>query len=184
MLQDELAETTTASYGRNSDRQHNAALMVLMLKSGAKQICMFCGEMSVFRNGFYAEIKDERDPEVGKRIKDDVSNALTDFLAKDDSRLRVILEDFKTDYLTDLIIGRELFSEAQRKGKIELYKMHDWVLSKPDIDHYSYTDDLRIVRFEDDKQLHKAFYAINGVSFENLPSNFESFIRVSEAVSI
>lgn len=169
------------TFGNNPDRSHNAALMEQMLRCGAGEICMYCGTMSVFRNEFYDEIDKEDSSKSGRQIKDSVAAALSSFIQKDNSRLRILMRNFEDSYLDDLIIPKDVFLKAIGEGKVTLSRLNpDFPM--PEMDHFSFTSGQRIVRFETDPDKHTANYVINGTSFGNLPRNFQSFVSASEPV--
>ncbi|MEZ3549730.1 MAG: hypothetical protein K1W02_03215 [Muribaculaceae bacterium] len=161
-------------YTMNSDRRHNAVIMLVMLEN-AKKIKMFCGEMSVFRKGFYKHIQ-ESDSSSAQDLMDRMSYALQEFLSYDDSHIDIILEDFKDEYLDDLIIPRRIFLS---KLGLDLFYLPEYIGNKKEIPHITYTDDDRkMVRIELDPQKHEAICKI-GTSPDMLSPD-DSFNKLKE----
>lgn len=160
------------SYHFNSDREHNAIIMRVMLDNSST-LNMYCGEMSVFREMFYEHITKDNDDikEYAEGIKTDLKNSFKEFIQKEDVSMNIIFETFKDDYLEDIIFDED-FKRGVSDKKINLYKLSDDFEYKEDIKHFTYTN--CIVRFEQDKLRHSAICAINEQQayYESIDKNF------------
>lgn len=161
------------TYYYNTDRSHNATVMRFMFDN-ASNINMYCGELSVLRNGFYQKINED----AGK-LKDSMITSLHSFLEKGKSKLVVVLENFSEDIFNDLICA-DLFKEKMKENKISLYKLSDDFSFKKDINHFCYTD-TNIVRFEEDKMRHNAICIFHSDSYiETMKNNFSILLNIAE----
>jgi hypothetical protein len=106
----------------NSDRAHNATIERFMLDN-SNLINMYCGQMSVFREGFYEYINRDN-PALGERIKEQVKKSLQDFINKPEAVLNIYFEKFDNTYLEDLI-DEDLFKKGMKQKKIRLFKLDD-----------------------------------------------------------
>lgn len=166
-------ESGELAFENNNDRGHNAMVMLLMLRK-SKDIGMFCGSMSVFRNSFYKHII-EKYPEEGAKLKDDMKKALTDYVSAEDTSLKIILENPGTSKIDNLIICKEDF---YKKAKMYALKWEDYL---PELGHFSFTSDERIVRLENDKEEHDAMIKIgNWDEEEKVGTLFAKMINQSE----
>lgn len=159
----EALESSKASFIFNKDRSHNATIMRFMFDS-SHNVVMYCGSMSVFRNGFYEKIENEGENEAEQKIKaeeakDELKSSLKSFFAKEDSSLSVIMENYEDVFLSDLI-DENLFKENAAKGRLKLYKLSDNFTFKKKLSHFS-SCDLKLVRLEQDKEEHSAVCIIN-----------------------
>jgi len=141
----------------NKDRAHNSTVQRFMLDI-SREIKMFCGQLSVFRNGFYNYISEDSN-ELSEMLKNEIINSLSSFLIKEDSKLIIIFENFKKDYLKDLIVS-ETFLQGIKDKKILLFKLKDNLKDKKNLNHFSISDK-KIVRVEQDKEQHNAVCTIN-----------------------
>lgn len=135
----------------NTDKSHNAAIMLVMLQK-SHDIKMYCGKMSVFRNGFYNDIADDATAEY---LRSEMASALSSYL-NGGNNLNIILEEYKPDYLNDTIIPRSELESAFKNNRFMLSALPDGLMSKKGIDHFSYGDNQRILRWETDKVDHQA----------------------------
>ena len=84
----------------NEDRAHNATIERFMLDK-SKEVNMYCGEMSVFRENFYKHINndsrqgEDNQPEkekLGDFLKTRLISSLSDFIDRTDTQLNIFLE--------------------------------------------------------------------------------------------
>lgn len=164
----------------NKDRAHNSAVLNLMLENSTK-IDMYCGQLSVLRKGFYKHIEKE-DKELSDKLQDDIKESLKAFLEKESSSISIIFENFKEDYLKDLILPDE-FKLGIRKGKISLYKLDDSLTLKKQMNHFSVSDS-KIVRLEQDKEQHSAICTLNHQGIYDMAvKSFTTILSVAEPVT-
>lgn len=157
---DEKLRCESGSYSSNKDRLHNAAIVYKMLES-AKEVNMFCGEMSVFRKSFYDKIEQDATAEVASEARDKVATALKTFLSKDGHRLNIVFEKFSSTYLDDMIIAPEIWRQACHEERVTQRVLFKTLVTRSDINHFSVTDDKRLYRMELNKKAHQAILAIN-----------------------
>ena len=129
----------------NHDRAHNAVIECFMLNK-SNVINMYCGEMSVFREGFYNHINQdnnydlkEGETALGDEIKKKVIKSLREFINRPNVSLNIYFERFDRKFLRDLIDLR-VFSDGVSSEKIRLFKLEDNLFLKSDMAHVSYTD--------------------------------------------
>lgn len=168
-------------YTMNSDRRHNAIIMLVMLEK-ADKIRMYCGEMSVFRKDFYQEIYKSY-PQSAQELMDRMSKALEKFLNRENSHIDIILENFSPELLDDLIVPKRLF--MSRLG-LDLYFLPDSIGNKKEIPHIAYTDDDRkMVRIETDKKTHEAMCKVGTTDGVVSPSrSFEKLLKLARRVAV
>lgn len=130
------------NFFKNSDRRHNAAILRVMLNYG-NDISLYCGEMSILRNGFYEHINNDY-PMEGDYIRPLISEAFQNFV-NGNHRIRIILEDYNPAYFDDLIFDIGVL----RNPNVELYTLPEGNSMKREIKHFSFSDDQRIVRLEE-----------------------------------
>lgn len=136
----------------NSDRSHNATIFRFMLDN-SKAIKMYCGELSVFRQGFYDYVEKNAEQGDGVKIMDAMSESLRTFLAKDDTHLTIIVENYTPELLKDVVVDE--FAEAVKRGQVELRQLGDDLSFKKVLNHFTVTDS-KIVRAEQSKEEHSA----------------------------
>lgn len=136
----------------NTDKSHNAAIMLVMLQK-SHDIKMYCGKMSVFRNGFYNDIAND-DEATSEYLRARMASALSSYL-KDGKSLKIILEN-KPENINDTIIPKSELESAFKNNHFMLSALPDGLISKKGIDHFSYGDNQRILRWETDKVDHQA----------------------------
>lgn len=170
----ELQEAINSGIERfkyNTDRCHNSAIMDLMFSNAAMdgsipEVNMFCGELSVLREGFYGHIRTENtdicNPDNGNQLSNTLRVNLREsferFISHKNASFNVIFEDYKESYLWDLIC-RDAFNEGLANGKIKLYELDRNYSEKYNLAHFSMSKE--IVREEQDKELRSAICAIN-----------------------
>lgn len=169
----ELAEAYNRKelyFTRNSDKLHNAAIMLLMLEKGTR-ISMFCGSMSVFKNKFYSNITcNEKENE---EIKKKLSDAFNIFIAKENTHIDIILEKEPVKIVDDLI-----FDSALLTPKADIYVIPDVIRELSGINHYSFIDDAEITRIETDADNHTAICKIGNA--EGIESPVNSFNKLRD----
>lgn len=136
----------------NTDRAHNAAIMLLMLNK-ASGISMYCGSLSFLRKSFYDHIAHEKSAEDAEFLKNGIQNAWSRFISSYDTSINIILEDKRNFSKDELIIPFEDFS----KKKVNVSYLPNNVDFKDKINHFSFTEDDRILRIEINKESHEAF---------------------------
>lgn len=169
----------------NKDRCHNAVIVRFMLEE-ANAIYMYCEQMSVFRDCFYDNIRCSvhgEDESLSDSLKEDVRKALKTYLEQG-RKLNIILRRFDKAYLTDLI-AREDFKKAAQRGDVNVYRIVEDLVAADSLAHFTFTDN-RIMRLEQDKELHSA---LCGVWLpENLHklmlSNFERMMKASAPINL
>lgn len=170
----ELQEAINSGIERfkyNTDRCHNSAIMDLMFSNAAMNDCipevnMFCGELSVLREGFYGHIRTENtdigNPENGNQLSNTLRTNLKEsferFINRENASFNVIFEYYKESYLWDLIC-RDAFKGGLANGKIKLYELDHNYSEKYNLAHFSLSK--KIVREEQDKELRSAICAVN-----------------------
>lgn len=150
-------ETKSPIFQYNKDRAHNSVVLRLMLDTSTS-IKMYCGQLSVMRKGFYEHIKNE-DEILADELQSKLKESFEHFITKDNSKLIIILETYKDEYLKDLIYGDD-FKRGLKNGKIELLKLNDKLTFKQQLYHFSLSDTM-IVRIEQDKEQHSAVCSLN-----------------------
>lgn len=166
----------------NSDRAHNSAVMRFMFNN-CSDINMFCGEMSVFRNGFYNHIdRDNQDDEVnlGSQLKDQLILAISNFLEQPNCKLKIIIANYSKKQFSDLI-SKQIFMMGAACGKIEFYSLDGRKILKESLRHCAYSNN-GIVRMEEDQESHKGICSMHiGDDLLNLlDSNFKIMLGASE----
>lgn len=174
----------------NNDRAHNAFIESFMLDKSTV-INMYCGEMSVFREGFYNHINQDHNDDLAKEeiplgdsIKEKVIESLRSFINRSNTLLNIYFERFDRKYLRDLIDYR-VFTDGINSGKIRLFKLDDNLFLKNGMSHISYTD-TNIVRMERNQDTHEATCAINYNSevLDKIKSTFDSMSLVGEEIKL
>lgn len=84
----------------NDQRSKNAMIMSAMFDN-CDEITMYCGEMAIFRKCFYQNIENASE-EDKKSVRKIVKDSLDRFISKN-PKLTIIVEDFKEQYLDELI---------------------------------------------------------------------------------
>ena len=170
----------------NNDRVHNAVIERLILEN-SQLVNMYCGEMSVFREGFYFHINqnnqiEHEDQPLGDILKMDVIQALQDFIDRPNTKLNIYFEKYDGSYLRDLITTK-VFRNGVQLGKINLFKLNDALFLKTGIGHTTCTDS-GIMRIERDPQTHEAVCGLNIPNdiLELTTSTFETMASVGEKI--
>lgn len=184
-------ESKEEDFVMNHDRAHNAIIESFMLDKSSV-INMYCGEMSVFREGFYNHINQDNHTDsaseesllLGDVIKKKVVEALRAFINRPNTSLNIYIEKFDRKYLRDLIDYR-VFSDGINSEKIHLFKLDDNLFYKSGVSHVSYTD-TNIVRMERNMDTHEATCAINPNPeiLDKIKSTFESMSLVGEEIKL
>ncbi|MDE5843491.1 MAG: hypothetical protein K2H35_07145, partial [Muribaculaceae bacterium] len=140
-------------FENNSDRGHNAEVMLLMLRK-ANRIGMVCGSMSVFRKSFYEHVKSAY-PDEGGILEEKMTEALHQFISDPTKSITVVLENPEGEEFDGFLIPKEDF-----RSKARMYVLK-WDEYMPELGHFSYSqEDERIVRLENDKDSHEALVKI------------------------
>jgi hypothetical protein len=167
-------------FAQNKDRAHNATIMRVMLEK-ATEIRMFCGEMSVFRKGFYRHIQKDN-PELAQYLMDNVREALRGFLSRCDTRMTLILEEYNKEYWADTILPR---SEFLNSLGFELLELPDYIGNKKSLSHITIADDERMVRLEVDKTTHEAVCKTGKTEGEFTPTNiFANLLKLAKPIPV
>lgn len=164
----------------NDDRAHNAMVMRCMMEN-SDHIDMYCGKMSIFRKSFYDAISDCHSVEIADSIREQIVNAFKTFIEKDNSSINIIFEDFKRDYLHDVILG-DYFKMFIQRGKVSLFKLGDDSFLKDSINHFCFSN-TRIIRRELDKEKHNATCTMNSQDEYDFASrNFDRIKAFSKTI--
>lgn len=163
---------------QNEDRSHNATILCFIMNT-AKEVNMYCGEMSIFRKNFYSYVDD-----IGFALKNDVVDALNMFIERPDVKLNIIVENYSDNFLAD-VISQEAFSRGIDSKKIFIRKLNKNSVVTEGLTHCVYTD-TRCVRIEYDIKQHSAMFLTNVSDelLEKFESNYRYLIRSSEPVNL
>ena len=160
----------------NNDRSHNATVLRFMLDN-SKAIKMYCGELSVFRQGFYDYVEKNAEQGDGVKIMDAMSESLRTFLAKDDTHLTIIVENYTPELLKDVVVDE--FAEAVKNGQVELRQLGDDLSFKKVLNHFTVTDS-KIVRAEQSKEEHSAVCTMHDdVYYQMIDRSFDKLYLLS-----
>ena len=171
-------KSTEETYYFNNDRSHNATVMRFMFDN-AEQVNMYCDELSVLREKFYAHIAKDSGSENAKEVKDAMINSLKNFFSKQNSKLTVVFESY-SDQIFDDLICKDLFVSKLKENAISFYKLDEAFSFKTDINHFCYTDS-GIARFEVDKMLHNAICTFHNRAYsESLKKNFNILLGIAQ----
>lgn len=157
----QLLSEDAENFEFNFDCSHNSAVVRFMLENSCS-VCMYCGSMSVFSKQFYDEIAD-KDSELSSYLLAAMKDALTNYLVEKRSQLKVILEKKPEidGFLDSLIIDKNIWIDAIEDGRVVIDYLPDYLYSKEMLNHFSFTEDGRISRFEQDKNKHSAVCILN-----------------------
>lgn len=159
----------------NSDRVHNSVIMSAMLDTSNK-ICMYCGEMSVFRTPFYNHIEndDNNQEGLGDFLKSRIIKSMTEFIKRENVNLQVILEKKISEFPANEIIFGDNFLEAIKNGKIKISYLNPNIVFNSAMSHFTFTS--KSVRMEKDKKEHTAIFSINAPDkiLEDYHSHFDN----------
>lgn len=136
----------------NEDRAHNAMVTSVMLEH-CSEIQMFCGEISIFRKGFYEHIKNNTDSETAEYAEHEMSRALKSFTSAQGKKMTVYIQNYTDRLRNDLIDG---FEEGVRGGKIILYQVDKYRILKSCLNHIAMGDEGSMVRIESNRRSHNA----------------------------
>lgn len=163
----------------NNDRSHNATVFRFMLDY-SNVIKMYCGELSVFRQSFYKHVEENAKPGDGEKIMNAMNESLRSFLAKDDTRLTIIVENYTPELLKDVVVND--FTEAVKSGKVELRMLEDELSFKRVLNHFTVTDS-KIIRAEQSKEQHNAVCTMNNNAYyQRIDELFDKLYLLSSAV--
>ena len=173
-------EKDEASLDYNNDRAHNAVVMKLMFDIASKKVCMYCGELSILRNGFRKHVIEAYGDDSGNEIMNDLYNSLDTFLNKEGTSFNIILEK-KQDGLFDDLSRKDSF--IKNRNKICLSYLGDDIAFKEDLSHFAFTD--KITRIEQNKLIRNAICSFNSeTSIKDLENRFEILSRFANPVYI
>lgn len=163
----------------NNDRRHNATILCFILKT-SKEVNMYCGEMSIFRENFYSHIEKDN-PGVGKSLKRDMIAALEEFVERTDVKLNIIVENYYEAIFSDFI-SYKVFRDGIISGKITIRKLNK-IAASQNLSHCVYTD-TRVVRIEENREEHSGMFLANmsETLMEKFRSNFNYLYLASEPV--
>lgn len=179
---EEAFKRTEETYYFNNDRSHNATVMRFMFDN-AKQVNMYCGELSVLREKFYDHIGKDSGKENAEKVKDAMIDSLNAFFDRQDSKLTVVFESYSDKIFNDLIC-KDLFVSKLKENIISFYKLDEAFSFKADINHFCYTDS-GITRFEVDKMLHNAICTFHNHTYsEACEKNFQILLKVAQNTSL
>lgn len=163
----------------NNDRSHNATVLRFMLDH-SKAIKMYCGELSVFRKGFYDHVEKNAEQGDGELIMNEMDKSLRNFLSKDDTHLTIIVENYTPELLKDVVVDE--FAEAVKRGQVELRQLGDDLSFKKVLNHFTVTDS-KIVRAEQSKEEHSAVCTMHDDAYyQMIDSFFSKLYLLSSAV--
>ncbi len=157
----------------NRDRAHNSTILRFMLNE-SDTVNMFCGQMSIFRDKFYDRINEDNDDSLGTYLKNEMVKSLTNFINKANSKLNIILEEFNTIYLSDLI-SSSVFKAGIRTGKISLRKSDPRLFISQSVPHFTFTS-RDIARMEIEQEPH------SGICTVNLTNDMKNIISYNYSV--
>lgn len=163
----------------NNDRSHNATVLRFMLDN-SKAIKMYCGELSVFRQGFYDYVEKNAEQGDGELIMNEMDKSLRNFLSKDDTHLTIIVENYTPELLKDVVVDE--FAEAVKNGQVELRQLGDDLSFKKVLNHFTVTDS-KIVRAEQSKEEHSAVCTMHDDAYyQMIDKSFNKLYLLSSAV--
>lgn len=169
----------------NSDRAHNAVIMCFMFDHSTV-VNMYCGQMSVLRNGLFEKINahnDFEDQELGNVLKGHLKESLDGFLGREGTRLNILFESYSTEYKNDLISGEKM-KNALADKKLSMKVLPEDLKIRKTLDHFTVSD-TNIYRFEDDKEQHSALCSFNDTeSSIKLQNNFQILYNLEGNASI
>lgn len=178
-------DSQSAAYFKNSDRVHNCEIARAMLNRSEGDVMMFCGEMSVFRNGFYSYIDlDCEDPDqpLGQTLRDQLADAIVHFVNDGNRKLMIVVEHFNKSHLNDLICP-EAIGLGRNIGSIEIRALRDDTVMRQNLGHFSFCASPNIVRLEQDKVSHTAICAVNREDDTGIfDSMFNSLWKLAEPI--
>lgn len=157
----EAYKSGSPSVRYNSDRAHNAVIMCFMFDH-SDEVNMYCGQMSVLREGFYSKINENNgmgDSNLGNEIMSHLQESLDGFLTREGTRLNILFETYSSSYMSDLV-SKESMHVAIAKEKLKMRVLPEDFALRKTLDHFSVSDK-GMFRFEDDKEQHSAICSFN-----------------------
>lgn len=136
----------------NDDCDKNAIVTSVMLQKSTS-IEMYCGKMSVFREAFYQHISSKKGNKSASYAKEEMQKSLETFIKKDDSLMKIYVENYSTDILSDLLPD---FKKGIAIGKIRIFSVDKYMILASGIDHIAYADNGNMTRLETDRESHSA----------------------------
>ena len=162
-----LIKGKTKSSTTNSDCGHNAMVFVAMLNE-TDSVDMLCGEMSSLRTSLYEHLYDDliregkaegTTREASDWAKNQMSEALDNFVARENSILNVYVADYSPQLL-DQFINPRAMKRGIENCKINIYPVPEDFSAKESLPHISKGDRI-LVRVENDKRQHSASVLVN-----------------------
>lgn len=177
----------------NEDRAHNTTMLRFMLDTSTSaevnsiadtlDVNMYCGEMSIFRKGFYEEI-DREAPELstGTKLKNLLIESLRTFINRSNARLNIIMEKFSPNFFNDLI-DRNLFKIGAGQRSINIRKVNPAKIQTVLMSHFTVSD-RRILRMETDMVKHQGLcgFHIDEDFYNDLNQTFAILHNASEEI--
>lgn len=164
----------------NENRMHNAQITSLFLEKGGV-IRMYCGEMSVFRKGFYERIKEDYGQQAAEMLEEDICTRLTDFFNDESNRLEIILaKKHRYSDLSDLI-NEDAFTKGRQDNRLVIKVADPRKLMVSSLSHFMYSEKSRMVRIELDPNEHEATFYAN--VDQNRLKGFSDDFRIIESAS-
>jgi hypothetical protein len=156
-----LATSGSAEREENPDRLHNAVVMRTIFEN-AKNVKMYCGGFSLFRDSFRESIEageiasNTKKTEISKFLVDGLRNSLINFLERG-GRLEVTMQNY------DFKLEDESIYEALKKyikSQVNFYKLSGNSESVAYIKHFTCADN-KMYRRERDEISREAFVCFN-----------------------
>lgn len=182
-LRDACRSNTKMAFA-NSDRCHNATIVRNMLDFGG-HISMYCGEMSVFRRGFYNHIAKEHGSDVAKRLITDIRNSLANFLTNDNNSLDIVVASQDPDITKD-IIASDTFGLGSMTGCINVSCVDRNLISVRIMPHFMLNDNHSMIRMEINNKSHSGIFVANAdrEMFGNLSDGISVILSSSSPIKI
>ena len=178
-------ESGKPSVRYNSDRAHNAVIMCFMFDY-SNEVNMYCGQMSVLRNGFFDkinEINEFNNPQLGDELRAHLKESLDNFLGREGIRFNILFESYSSDYSHDLI-SEGCMKMASSNNRLSMKALPEDLKVRKTLDHFTVSDTC-IYRFEDDKEQHSALCSFNDLDGSNkLKQNFQTLYNLGDNYSI
>lgn len=195
---DTLIDSTKTGYLRNSDREHNAAVMSRMLDK-SRSICMYSGMGSVFSRGFLTNVGMEITPYSSLYVStadvdtsglpELLKKSVFDFLSDSGKSLTIIIQhkDEGVKRLKEGYIGDYIRKYGKPAANLEIYSLNDAKWYENAVKHFSYSDDgPNMARLETNAESHTAICSFHtaGEFLNNLKEAFHYLKANSTSVKI